>query len=367
MKISCEREKFSQPFQLAASVAAARDVKPVLQNVKITITKKGVLLQATDAEIGIRLNLDGCENLEKGEAVLPAKQIKKILQESGGEPKLLIESEKEKILVSVGKDRFTFPTHPADEFPDVEEFSEADYHEVSVKVLREVIRRTTFAIDTESNRYSLGGVLLEFVDDKICGVATDGRRLAFQEGAATCVGNHKAEGTIFPAKALQILDRALGEDDDTVQVAVSANRGIFRCGDVVFFTRLIEGRFPSWRRIVPETEGKIQVDILAGALNSAVRKAAIVTSEREPGVIFSFSSGKLVLHGQGGELGESNIEVPISYSGADQQIKFNPDFFTDYLRVLDHDKSLSIYIESEGDPIHIRTDDAYIYVVMPMS
>ena len=367
MKISCEREKFSHPFQLAASVAASKDVKPVLQNVKMTIAKKGVLLQATDTEIGIRLSLDGCENLDKGEAVLPAKQIKKILQESGSESKLLIESEKEKVLVSMGKDRFSFPTQSVDEFPDVEDFNETSYHEVSVKVLREVIRRTVFAIDMESNRYSLGGVLLEFVEDKICGVGTDGRRLAFQEGVATCVGDHKAEGTIFPPKALQILDRALGEDDDTVQVAVSANRGLFRCGNVVFFTRLIEGRFPAWRRIVPETEGKIQIDILAGALLSAVRKAAIVTSDREPGVIFSFSSGQLVLHGQGGELGESNIEVPIAYSGADQQVKLNPDFFTDYLRVLEGDKNLSIYIESEGDPIHIRTDDSYIYVVMPMS
>ena len=366
MKISCEREKFSQPFQLAASVAASKDIKPVLRNVKITITKKGVLLQATDTEIGIRLNMDGCENLEKGEAILPAKQIKDILQESGSESTFLIESEKEKVLVSMGKDRFTFPTQPTDEFPDVEDFNESAYHEVSVKVLREVIRRTTFAIDTESNRYSLGGVLLEFVEGKICGVGTDGRRLAFQEGVAECIGDHKAEGTIFPAKALQILDRALGEDDGTVQVSVSSNRALFRCGNVVFFTRLIEGRFPAWRRIIPETEGKTQIDILAGALNSAVRKAAIVT-KREPGVIFSFSAGKLVLHGQGGELGESNIEVPIAYSGADQQVKLNPDFFTDYLRVLEGDKNLSIYIESDGDPIHIRTDDNYIYVVMPMS
>ena len=366
MKISCEREKFSQAFQLVASVAAARDVKPILQNVKTSIVKKSVLLQATDTEIGIRLILDGCEDLEKGDAILPTKQFKKILQESN-EQKLHIESDQEKTIVSGERSRYTLPTQPVDEFFDIEEFNETAYHEVSVKVIREIIRRTTFAIDMEDRRYALHGVLLEFADDKVSGVATDGKRLAFQEGVATCVGDHKAENTIFPAKALHILEKALGGDEDIVQVAVSANRALFRSGNVVFFTRLVEGRFPRWKNIIPEVEGKTQIDILAGALHPAVRQAAIVTSEREPGIIFSFRSGKLVLEGRGGELGESNIEVPISYSGETRDVKLNPGFFTDYLRILDAGKNLSIYIADEGDPIHIRTDDAYIYVAMPMS
>ena len=366
MKISCEREKFSQAFQLVASVAAAKDVKPVLQNVKISTTKKNVLLQATDTEIGIRLHLDGCEVQAKGDAVLPTKVFKKMLQEST-EPMLLIESEQEKVHVSGAKGRlYGFPTQSADEFPDVEDFSAASYHEVSTKVLREIIRRTVFAIDTEHNRYNLDGVLLEFIEDKIIGVATDGKRLAFQEGTAQCVGDHKAENTIFPAKALHILERSLGSDDEVVQVSVSTNRALFRCGNVVFFTRLVEGRFPRWRTIIPETEGKVQIDVLAGALNTAVRQAAIVTSERQPGVIFSFSSGKLVLNAHGAELGDASIEVPLSYSGDEQNVKLDPKFFTDYLRVFESEKNLSIYISGD-DPIHIRTDDAYIYVVMPMS
>ena len=367
MKISCEREKFAQAFKLVARVAAAKDVKPVLQNVKATVAKKSVLLQATDTEIGIRLILEGCEDLEKGEAILPAKRFGGML-DVNKEPKLLIESDNEAVHVSGAKKRlYNFPTQSADEFPDVEDFTETAYHEVSVKVLREIIRRTVFAIDTENSRYNLGGVLLEFIDDKICGVGTDGRRLAFQEGAATCVGDHKAENTIFPAKALQILDRALGEDDEVVQVAISSNRGLFRSGNFVFFTRLIEGRFPLWRNIIPETEGKTQVDVLAGALNAAVQAAAVVTSEREPGIIFNISSGVLNLQGHGGESGESDIDVPISYTGDTKKVKLNPAFFTDYLRVFDSEANLSIYIDDEGDPIHIRTEDAYIYVVMPMS
>ncbi len=365
MKISCERDKFSQAFQLAASVAAVKDVKPVLQNVKVSIAGGGVLLQATDTEIGIRLLLEGCETVEKGDAILPTKRFKMILQESN-EQTLLIVSDQEKTVVSGARSRFTLPTQATDEFPDVEDFAETAYHEITVKVLREIIRRTSFAIDEENTRYALGGVLLEFIDDKVYGVATDGRRLAFQEGTAQCVGNHKAENTIFPAKALHLLDRALGVDDDIVQVAVSAHRALFRCGRIVFFTRLIEGRFPRWRTIIPNTEGKVQIDILAGALYSAVRQAAIVTSEKQPGVIFSFNDGKLTLHAHGGEFGDSNIEIPISYSGTSKEIKLDPKFVGDFLRVLDSEKNLSLFI-SDGEPFHVRTDDAYVYVIMPMA
>ena len=363
MKISCEREKFSQAFQLVASAVAGRDVKPVLQNVKATATKKSVLLQATDTEVGIRLVLDDCEGLEKGNAILPTKQFKRILQESH-EVRLHIESDQERTIVSGERSRFTLPTQSADEFPDVAEFDETSYHEVSVKVLREIIRRTIFAIDADNTQYSLTSVLLEFVDNKILGVATDGKRLAFQEGVAECIGEHKAEGTLFPAKALQLLEKALSGDDEVVQVSVSNNRALFRSGNITFFTRLVEGRFPRWRTIIPTTEGKSPIVLLAGTLNSAIRLAACVTSEREPGLIFTFGEGKLVLQGRGAELGEGDVEVPIAYSDEAKAVKLDPRFFTDYLKAVGSETSLSLYVD---EPVHIRTDDAYIYVVMPMS
>ncbi len=368
MKISCERDKFSQAFQLVASVAAAKDVKPVLQNVKISITDDGVLLQATDTEIGIRLLVDSCDILEKGEAILPTKQLKKILQESTDKT-LQLESSQDKAMISVAagpRDKFTLPTQPTDEFPDVEQFAETAYHEINVKTLREIIRRTVFAIDEESTRYALGGVLLEFIDGKVNGVATDGRRLAFQEGTATAIGEHQMENTIFPAKALHLVDKALGGDDEIVQVAFSANRAIFRSGKMCFFTRLIEGRFPRWRNIIPPTEGKTQVEILAGALHSAVRKAAIVTSEKQPGVIFTFSDGKLALNVSGSEFGKSDIDLPIAYTGEPKEVKLDPKFVTDVLRVLEPEKNISLFIGND-EPIHLRTDDAYVYVIMPLS
>ncbi|MDR0706012.1 MAG: DNA polymerase III subunit beta [Planctomycetaceae bacterium] len=365
MKISCERDKFAQAFQLVASVAAVRDVKPVLQNVKINVEKKGVLLQATDTELGIRLFLDNCETIEKGEAILPTKRLKMILAESP-EEKLQIESDQDKTVVSGTRSRFKLDTQPPDEFPDVENFSETSYHEIPAKSLREMIRRTLFATDTDNAKYALGGVFFELIDENAAVVATDGRRLAYQSGRVQSINNHKVETSIFPARTLQLVERALGDDEEPVKIAVSANRALFQYGNTVFFTRLVEGRFPRWRSIIPANEGRTQIDILCGALFSAVRQAAVVTSEKQPGVHFVFESGKLELQGHGSEIGDSTVELPISYTGPKKELKLDPKFMADVLKVLEPEKNLSLFI-SDDEPFTIQTDDSYTYIVMPLS
>jgi DNA polymerase-3 subunit beta len=365
MKISCERDKFAQAFQLVASVAAVRDVKPVLQNVKIKVEKSGVLLQATDTELGIRLFLDNCETIEKGEAILPTKRLKMILAESP-EEKLQIESDQEKTVVSGIRSRFTLSTQPPDEFPDVEDFSETAYHEIPAKVLREMIRRTLFATDADNAKYALGGVFFELIDDNASVVATDGRRLAHQAGRVQCINSHKVETSIFPSRTLQLVERALNDDEEPVKMAVSANRALFKYGNTVFFTRLVEGRFPRWRNIIPTTDDKTQINILCGALFSAVRQAAVVTSDKQPGVNFVFEKGKLELRGHGSEIGDSSVEVPISYDGPKKELKLDPRFMVDFLKVLEAEKNLSLFF-SDGDPFTVQTDDGYVYVVMPLA
>lgn len=364
MKFSCERDKFATAFQLVSSVAAVRDVKPVLQNVKVKADTNGVLMQATDSEIGIRLLLEECEVLDKGEAVLPTKHMRRILQESS-ETTLQIESGRDKTLVSGVRSRFTLATQPPDEFPDVEEFAATAYHEIPAGILREMIRRTAFATDTDNAKYALGGVLFELTEDKAAAVATDGRRLAFQEGSAQCINEHVVENAIFPSRALMLIERALGADEERVKITVSPNRALFHCGRIVFFTRLVEGRFPRWRNIIPDPEDKTQVDILTGALFSAVRQAAVVTSEKQPGVVFTFENGKMELQAHGAEIGDSSVEAPIAYDGPRLELKLDPKYLIEFLRVLDAEKNLSLFLDS-SQPIAIRTDDGYVYVIMPL-
>jgi DNA polymerase-3 subunit beta len=365
MKISCERNKFSQSFQLAASVVSVRDVRPVLQNVKITVDKSGVLLQATDTELGIRVYVDDCNIAEKGEAILPTKHLKKILVESN-EDELTIESVGDKTIVSGSRSKYTLNTQPVDEFTDVESFGESAYHEIPSNVFAESIRRTLFATDSDNAKYALSGVFFEMIEDRFAAVATDGRRLAFQDGAAKCVKNHKVETSIFPARTLQVIERAIS-DDDIVKLAVAQNRVLVQYGKTVFYSRLLEGRFPRWRNIIPTDEKKVKLDILAAPFAAAIRQAAVVTTEKQPGVVMIFEKGKMITTGNGDEIGDSAIETPVAYDGKKLSLKIDPRFLTEYLRVLPPEKNVTVLISDDSDPLTLKTDDEYTYVVMPLS
>lgn len=365
MNIKCERDKFSHAFQLVATITAARDVKPVLQNVLIKIDDETVTLMATDSEIGIRMRVDGCEITEPGSAILPTRLVKSILQESN-DPLLEINGNDEKMTIFGARSRFELPTQSVSDFPEIEPFEETSYTAISSKVFREMIKRTIFATDEESTRYSLGGVHLDFGSEELGCVATDGRRLAHQVGAVESVNEHQPEGSsIFPSKSLTLIERAASEEE-TVKIAVSENRGIFGMDKLVVYTRLIEGKFPRWRSIIPSTEGKKEIPLISGALLSAVRQAAIVTSEKQPGVDFIFENGKLELCASGAEVGESSVEIPIAFDGEKLSCRLDPKFVIDFLRVLEPEKNISVFLASD-EPVYWKTDDGYEYVVMPIS
>jgi len=371
MKIHFNPKDFSSKFKLAASVATARDIKPILQNVKVKADKKvGAILQATDTEIGIRIRVD-CDVTTNGEAILPTKKLTSILDKTG-EEQLTIESTDSNAIISGENEEYDLNTQPPDEFPNVEEFEESAYHEIPAKVLKEMIRRTIFAIDTDNIRYALGGVYFEMVGDNISVVATDGRRLAWQEGKGNCVNDHKVEASILPARTLQILERVLNDksidEDDGIKMAISANRVLFQCKDVTLFSRLVEGKFPKWRGIIPKTGEDTPVTVECGALLAAVDRGSIASSDLEPGVFFVFEEGKLVLKGEGKEIGHSTSEVPISFDGPKKTLKLDPRFMMSYLKVLDPGTVLSIFLPPDNDPVKITVDDGgYVYVVMPMS
>ena len=152
-------------------------------------------------------------------------------------------------------------------------------------------------------------------------------------------------------------------------MAVADGMVWFQCQDITIFSRLIEGRFPKWRNIIPETEGMILFTVDGAPLLSAIMQAQVTTSDLDPGVDFSFEKGKLTLQGEGKERGNSKIEVPISFSDVSKKVKIDPKFMTDFLKVLDSKAKVSIYLPPEkGEALKITADDGgYVYLVMPMS
>lgn len=368
MKLEIPREKLSHAFQTAATVAPPRSPKPVLQNVKLDVAEGMATLMATDLEVGIRIDLPDISTATPGSVLLPTDRFGAILRECSG-AQFSIESDGRRITVQAEHSQFHLPAENPDEFPSVSAFAEEAYHKMPARFLRELIRRTVFATDTESSRYALGGVLFEMDDKEVVAVGTDGRRLARQAGPAESFGGHGTgdNTTVVPARAMTLMERAMGSNTEEVALAVRANEALLRSQEVTIYARLVEGRFPKWRDVFPKDDGMTRIELQTGPFYSAVRQAAIVTSEDRRGVDFRFAEGKVRLAGHGAERGESLVEVPIAYEGNELAITLDPRFLGDFLKVLDADQTFAMKIRNAETAAVCETDDGYSYVVMPLA
>lgn len=368
MEISVEREQMWAAFQTAAQVASPRSPKPILQNVKLEVTDAGATLMATDLEVGIRIEVTGIEVTRIGSAVLPVSRFSSILRESNDE-RLQIEAGPNGMIVKGEHSQFKLPSENPEEFPVVEEFTEEKCHDVPARLMKELIRRTLFATDTESSRYALGGVLLEFSADEITAVGTDGRRLAKMAGAASSKNGHESGEamTIVPARSMQLIERALNEDDAGIQVATRINDILIKTPQTTIYSRLVEGRFPKWRDVLPDRQDAVRIEIAVGPMYSALRQAAVVASDESRGIDFTFGGGALVLSGNTAEIGESRVEFPIAYDGDEITVALDHRFVADFLKVLDTEKTFSVEIENGESAALFTTDDGYGYVVMPLA
>jgi DNA polymerase III subunit beta len=368
MKISFEREKLHAAFQTAASVAPTRSPKPILQNVKLEITGDVATLMATDLEVGIRITVPGVTVETPGSAVLPIARFGPILRECTDE-KLHLESDAQGTLVRGDRSEWKLPGENPDEFPNVTAFKEEKFHELAARLFREIVRRTVFATDNESSRYALGGVLLEMEGDKIIAVGTDGRRLAKMEGPAHAVGGHQTanQTTIVPTRAMNLLERAITDADGEVQLAARGNDILVRSPRFAIYSRLVEGRFPKWRDVFPRRSDVVKTELAVGPFYAAVRQAAIATSEESRGVDFTFENGLAVLAGRAADVGQSRVELPIAYTGPKITITLDPRFVSDFLRVLDPEKTFTLELKDSDSAAVCTTDDGYGYVIMPLA
>ncbi len=367
MKMTCEREKMLHAFQMAASVVPSRSPKPVLQNVKLEATPERATLLATDLEVGIRTEVLGLQVESPGTVLLPIGRFASILRESTDE-RLLLETEGTRTRVWGERSEFHLPTENPDEFPDVASFEEERYHTLPARLFRELVRRTIFATDNESSRYALGGVLIELSAEQIIGVATDGRRLARQQGPAKAVRDHATRSqTIVPTRSMQLIERALADTEGDIQIAARENDLLVRSERTTIYTRLVEGRFPKWRDVFPKLDQMSRIEVPVGPFHSAVRQAAIVTDEHHRGVDFTFAEGKVVLLARSAETGESHVEMPLVYEGPSIAVMLDPRFVSDFLRVLADDTIFTLQVRDAESAVVASTADGYSYVIMPLA
>ena len=368
MKISCDREQLLHAFQTVATVAPQRSPKPILQNVKLDASNDGVILSATDLEVGVRYFVEGVDVQSPGGVVLSVSRFGSILRESTDET-LHLEADGQSATIRGERSQFRLSTENPAEFPQVAVFAEEHYHEIPARLFRELIRRTVFATDNESSRYALGGVKLEFEETQVTAIGTDGRRLAKMTGPIVTKGNaiDPSQTTIIPTRAMQLIERAVAPSDAEIQVALKGNEFLVHTPKASISARLLEGRFPDWKKVFPEAGSGVSLELAVGATHAAVRQAAIVTSEESRGVTFTFGDGMLVLSGKAAEVGQARVELPISYDGEELTVTLDPRFVIDFLKVLDAEKTFTLEVKDSESAAVCSTDDGYGYVIMPLA
>jgi DNA polymerase-3 subunit beta len=368
MKVVGHREGLLTACQLASAAVAARDIKPVLRNLKAVVEDERCTLMATDLELGIRLEVRGVKVEDPGEALLPTGRLVSILRESTDD-ELTIEANIESCVVKGARNEFEMPGEDPSAFPDIPSFAEEKYHELTAGVLREMIRRVVFAAaSAEHSRFgATTGVLWELEGEKATLVATDGRRLALMHGPTQPHGGHSTKGqtAVVPVKAMTLLERNLTEPDEVVKISVRPNEVLMKTERAMIYSRLVEGRFPNYRQVLPAKHAA-KVALTVGPFLAAVRQAAIMTDEESKRVTFNFAKKKLTLQARGAESGRSRVEMPLDYEGKTLEISFDPKFVIDMLRVLEPDTPLSLELTDNTTPAVFRHDPHYLYVVVPL-
>jgi DNA polymerase-3 subunit beta len=354
--------------QLVSVAVPSRDIKPVLRNFKAIVHGNECTLMATDTEVGIRMQVRSVQADEPGEALLPAGRVLSILRESTDD-NMTVEAGPDSCVLRGERNEFEMPAEDPSAFPEFPAFAEEKYHEINAGVLQRMIRRTIFSVATEATRYgATTGVLWELEDSRARLVATDGRRLALADGAATAHAGHSTKGQmpVVPVKAMTLLERNLQEPDELVRIALRPNEVLMKTDRAMIYSRLVEGRFPNYKQVLPQKHS-FKIPLLVGPFQTAVRQAAIMTDEESKRVVFQFAKGKLTLQARGVGSGRSKVEMPLEYEGKAVEISFDPKFLTDMLRILDAGDKLTLEMQDGGSPALFRTEGGeYQYVVVPL-
>ena len=367
MQLTCNRAQFAAAFAIAASAVPARTPRDVLKNVLLIVSGAGTELVGTDQETGLRYRVSGVETNSEGEVLLPTQKLAAILRELQCET-FELHVDDRTILLKAGGSRFRLTSEDPREFPPVPRFSEDSFFRVAAPVLRQMIRRTSFATDTESTRYALGGLLLEFSEGLLTLAATDSRRLAVSNAICERQGDPQtpARTTVVPTKAMGLLERSIDAEADFVDIVVHDNDVLMRAGACTVSSRLVEGRFPRYRDVIPPN-GSVNIPLSAGLFYSAVKQAQIVTDEETRGVDFQFTRQPLTLSSAASAVGDSRIELPIEYEYDDLQITFDPKYVGEFLRVLNPETLVDLQLTDGDTAAVLRVEDSYTYVVMPLT
>lgn len=364
MKIELTREEILKPLQAIIGVVERRQTMPILANVLLQTEDDAVILTATDLEV--EMVARGPARTDGGIATaVPGRKLLDICRSLPDGVPIGLALDSGRLRVQAGRSRFSLATLPADEFPVVESMAGQASFTVEQRRLKWLFEQTQFSMAQQDVRYYLNGLLLEFGPRGLRGVATDGHRLALADVQAT-MEVAESRQVILPRKAVVELGRLLAEVDDAVHIEVGQSHLRAGLGTLRFTSKLIDGRFPDYERVIPKGGDKeLAVDRLV--LRQALARAAILSNEKYRGVHLMLERGGVKVTAHNAEQESAEEEIEADYSGDPLEIGFNVTYLLDPLNAMDGDQVRLTFMDANSSCVlEASNDSSARYVVMPM-
>ena len=364
MNFTITRQNLHNGLASVSASIPSKTTLPVLSNILFEAREDGVWMSGTDLDVAVRVKVPA-DVKESGRLTAPGKKLQEITRELPEEP-IEVATHGEQIELKCGRSHFKLNGLPADEFPSLAEVDFSECWSVTGKDVNRLIHHTVFAVSTEESRPILNGVLWELRDGSMRMVATNGHRLARMGVPAESSGAPSAD-FIVPPNALQQVQR-LFKDDNTLEVARSGNHLGFRADSTEVYTRLIEGTYPNYDQVIPRDNDKVAT-IDKKALESAVRRMAVVASDQTHRIRLKFEPGRAHLNVLTPDLGEGHDELEVGYEGEELEIGFNANYLLEVLRYMPTDEVDVAFKAPERAATIVPASDNdidYLCLVMPL-
>lgn len=367
MNLTIKRDQLMSGLQAVQNIVGHRTTLPILSNVLLRAQGNRLELTATDLDVTIVCAVDA-EVKKPGATTMPVKKLFGIVRELNPGDIGIDVDDKNRCNLTSGASRYKIHGLAAEEFPPLPKFQDERKIVVDQQKVRSMMRKTSFAVSTDEARYVLNGIFVSFKDHKFTMVATDGRRLALVEEEVEVPERGQGE-MIIPTKAVGEITRLLS-DQGTVEIQFSENQAAFglhaeNTPPVQVITKLVEGTYPNYRQVIPG-ETKQRIKLVREEFMHALRRAEVMTSDKQSSVKLVFTENNLSINANTPEVGEGEESIAIKYEGKEMAIAFNPGFLIHPLAALEGVDEVFLDLVDEFAPAVIRINGPFLYVVMPM-
>ncbi|HTJ96708.1 MAG TPA: DNA polymerase III subunit beta [Rhodocyclaceae bacterium] len=358
------RDQFLSPLQSVSGIVEKRHTLPILSNVLIEKNGERLTLLATDIEIQIRTSAAGAGS-ESVALTVGARKLQDILRSLPESAEVSLTLEDKKLQLKAGKSRFNLQTLPPEDFPRVAEAGDQTAKvNVTQKQFKRLLALVQYAMAQQDIRYYLNGLLVIVAGNEIRVVATDGHRLAY--AAETLTEEFPRTEVILPRKTVLELSRQLGDNDDPLEIALAPTQAQFRFGNIELVSKLIDGKFPDYERVIPQGHGKV-LKLDRALLHQSLLRAAILTNEKFRGVRLVLGDNALKIMSTNAEQEDAQEEIEVDYTAEVLDIGFNVTYLLDVLNNINTDVIELRLTDANSSALFVLPDnERFKYVVMPM-